>query len=280
MNINDQVAGFNGCRHVSRGRKPAKPIRTLVVGVVFLILFCGGLNAADPVPEAPPPHISGIYSPRRSILLQAGDLNRLLRVSEKLPRIPFSILTQVSDLLEVAFPEGSAVRQGPNTLVEYIPSVPPASTMGGSIIVRFSEQATLRLDNPPISGQGSIAMATVYAEGVKVFALSGKVHFRNVWVKEGEMYFFTGVVMQGPFLIDLKSLIRSSSLTIEFPGNAWLGPATARAVEKQKWMKNLGFVQPTETMLEGGGTQVRRVPVVPETPVGGPTAVETTPGGK
>ena len=94
------------------------------------------------------------------------------------------------------------------------------------------------------------------------------------------MYFFNGKAMQGPFLIDLKSLIRSSSLTIEFPGNAWLGPATVRAVEKQKWMKNLGLVQPTETMLEGGGTQVRRVPVVPETPVGGPTAEETTTGGK
>ncbi len=225
------------------------------LGMVFSCGLADGLRG-----EGGEPRIAGIYSPKRSILLQVGNLNRLLRVPEALPGTPFSILCQVSDLVEVSFPDASLIRQGPNTLLEYIPGIPQAAVMGGSILVRFSKEARLRLDVPHVEGRDALVMITVTAQGSKVFSLMGKATFRDRIVKEGEMYFFNGHDMQGPFLIDLETLIRSSPLTIEFPGRRWLGECTERAIKKQAWLKNLGLVESTQTMLEGGDVQVKRTP--------------------
>ncbi|MBI4024913.1 MAG: FecR domain-containing protein [Verrucomicrobia bacterium] len=225
---------------------------------IFLFAFAPPGHPAPPDPAAP--RVTGIYSPKRTILLQAGKTNRLLRVAEVLPVIPFSLFSRVNDMVEVTFPDGSIVRQGPNTLVEYVPAANQVAVMGGSILVRFGKEPSLQVSTPEIQGKDCVLMLTLNVEGAKVISLSGKAKFREITVEEGEMYFLGGQSkLQGPFMIDLAELVRSSSLTVEFPGNRWVKESTDRPIDRQKWMKNLGLVGPSETMLEGGSARVKSV---------------------
>ena len=222
------------------------------------LLVPRGLGEGESAVEAPP-RVTGIYSPKRSVFLQAGYRNRLLRIPEEMPSIPFTLLSQVNDLVEVTFADGSVIRQGPNTLVEYVPALHQVSVAGGSILGRFSKEAKLKVNSPEIQGRDAVFMATTSNEGVKVFVLSGKVEFRGQRIEEGEMYYYSGSPkLEGPFIIDLAELVLSSPLTIEFPGNNWVKASTEKPIGRQKWKKNLGLIEPTQTMLEGSGTAVRR----------------------
>ncbi len=228
---------------------------------------CGFSETSEPVraEAGGPPRVTGIYSPKRTVFLQAGHRNRLLRTPEEMPSIPFTLLSQVNDLVEVTFADGSIIRQGPNTLVEYVPALNQVSIVGGSALGRFSKEPGLKINNPEIQGRDAVFMVTVSNQGIKVFSLSGKVEFRGQRIEEGEMYFFRGQPkLEGPFLIDLADLVLTSPLTIEFPGSQWIKASTEKPIGKQKWKKNLGLIEPTQTMLEGGDAAVRRTPTPEE----------------
>lgn len=210
------------------------------------------------------PRVSGIYSPKRSVFLQAGRHNRLLRTPEVMPLIPFTLFSQVNDLVEVTFADGSVIRQGPNTLIEYVPSLHQVSVVGGSVLGRFSKDPVLKINSPEVQGRDAVFMVTVSNEGIKVFSLSGKVEFRGKRIEEGQMYYYSGrPQMEGPFLIDLGELMLSSPLTIEFPASRWVKASTEKSIGRQKRMKDLGLVEPTQTMLEGSGVGVKRA-LVPD----------------
>jgi len=239
----------------------------LAGSLIFGDRVCSGQNqTGDSASEdSASPRVSGIYSPKRSVYLQAGRLNRLLRIPETLPSTPFTLFSQVNDLVEVTFADESIVRQGPNTLVEYVPAVDQVSVAGGSILGRFSKRNRLKINNPEIKGRDAVFMATVSNEGIKVFSLNGEVEFRGTRIKEGEMYYYSGrPKLEGPFLIDLGELVLSSPLTIEFPGSRWVKASTEKPIERQRRMKDFGLIEPTQTMLEGGGAGVRRTPSTAE----------------
>lgn len=230
---------------------------------IFAVLF--GLLVSVPsfseTSNAPALRMTGIFSPKRTVLLQAGELNRLLRTTEVLPSNPFSVLCRMNDVVEITFPDGSIVRQGPNTLAEYVPAANEVAVMGGSALVRFSKEAVMRLNVPHLEGKDALVVLTHYKEGVKAIVIYGKVMFEGTLAQDGEMFFDSGQPkLQGPFLIDLKEFISSSSLTIEFPNNRWVTAATEGPIRRQEWKKKLGLVAPAGTMLEGGSSEVKPMP--------------------
>ncbi len=235
--------------------------------LVFVLFFgFAGIHLAGGVEKAPQNRISGIYSPKNTVVLEAGELTRLMRVPEGLPAIPFTLLSQANDIVEVTLADGSIIRQGPNTLVEYVPKEKQAAIMAGSVLVRFTNEGGVHLNVPDVSGkENSVALIAYSKDGVKVIALVGKVDFRGKEVDQGEMYFYPGKgEMQGPFMIDLAALIKTSPIAVEFPYNRWIRDATDPSIEKQKWLKNLGIIEPTQTTLDGSGIRVKNV--VPSPP--------------
>lgn len=265
--------------------KPANPAETSVPGKCVLMnpgspILCGVaalLLAVAPclagskfaVPD--PPHITSIFSPKRTVQMRFGDTLHLLRYPEVLPTSRFNLLSEVNDLVEVAFPDGSVLRQGPNTLAEYNPTTHEVFVIEGTVLIHFKSETTLKILQPEIQGKDCVCMATVSRQGIKVFSLSGKLDFKGtrakfegVQVKEGQMYFYNGQPkLQGPFMIDLEELKRSSPITTEFPNNPWVDSALERSIKKQKWLKDMGLVEPAQTMLEGASPQLQRMNPAP-----------------
>lgn len=233
-----------------------------------MVLLIGAATtwAASPIRIENQPRLSAVYSPQRTVLIQAGQLNRLLCVPEGLPRIPFALLSRANDIAEISFTDGSVVRQGPNTLVEYIPAANQAAAIGGSLLIRFSEKASLKFNTPQLEGKNALLMVTVEPGGIKVISLMGRAEFKGKKIDEGEMYYDSGQPkMQGPFLIDLAELVHSSHLAKQISDNQWLTKCMEKPIRKQSFMKNMGLVAPTQTMLEGSSPKVKLVnpPVAP-----------------
>lgn len=235
----------------------SRPAGAFLAGLVFA---AGATAAPPPAEKVPTQRISGIYSPKNTVVLEAGDLIRLMRVPEVLPSIPFTLLAQANDIVEVTLADGAIIREGPNTLVEYVPQAKQAAVMAGSVLVRFTKEGGVHINVPDVKGRDeAVAMIMCSKEGVKVIAVVGRLEFRDKEVDQGEMYFFNGRDMQGPFMIDLATLLKTSPIAIEFPYNRWVRASTEGAIEKQKWMKDLGLIEPSQTMLEAGGTRVKSV---------------------
>ena len=220
------------------------------------LVFPWGVRAQYDVPN--PPRISAIHSPNSTIELHWGQSKKNLRRAELLPSQPFVLTSHVNDLVEVTYPDNTIVRQGPNTRVYYLPASNSVTVLIGSVLAKIPEKTGVLFTCPEVKGTDCILLTTVSQEGIKTFSLAGEFDFRKKRVKEGEMYFQNAnPELQGPFLIDLAELITSSPLTIEFPKSPWIKDAMAESLKKQKFMKDMGFVQSSNTTLEGSSAQVK-----------------------